>query len=178
MILGEGAPATVNASGGLYYLAGKITTPDVLTAHFEFPTCPLTWRHRIWGAQEYTPQVSNGIFFYGEKETVFVTDDRWETIPRGKEKERQQHQAPGDSGLAHMREFLAAVRSRNQPSCQVADGYLSTLCVKLAMISYDTGTKVRWNAQKETVENNAAAGKLLKRDYRKPWKHPHAGSGA
>jgi len=35
---------TVAAAGGLYYLKDKITTPDVLTAQFEFATCPLTWR--------------------------------------------------------------------------------------------------------------------------------------
>jgi predicted dehydrogenase len=71
VILGEGMPNSVSAAGGLYYLKDRITTPDVLTAHFEFGTCPLTWRHRIWGAEEYTPAVSNGIFLYGEKQTVF-----------------------------------------------------------------------------------------------------------
>ena len=63
---------------------GKITTPDTLTAHFEFERCPVVWRHRIWGAAEYAPEVSNGIFFYGEKDTVFVTDNRW-VIPGEKE---------------------------------------------------------------------------------------------
>ena len=82
VILGEGTPRTVSAAGGLYYLKDKITTPDVLTAHFEFASCPLTWRHRIWGAEEYAPEIANGIFFYGEKETIFVTDDRWEVIPQ------------------------------------------------------------------------------------------------
>jgi predicted dehydrogenase len=60
VILGETMPTAVSAGGGLYELKNKITTPDVLTAHFEFATCPLTWRHRIWGAEEYTPEVSNG----------------------------------------------------------------------------------------------------------------------
>jgi predicted dehydrogenase len=173
LMLGQGAPQAVSAAGGIYYLHENITTPDVLTSHFEFASCPLTWRHRIWGAEEYTPAVSNGIFFYGEKETIFVTDDRWEIIPRGKGKERQTHQARADAGVLHMAEFLDAVRTRKQPSCTIEDGHHSTVAVKLAMIAYDTGSKVTWDSQTETISGHPEAAKLLKRDYRKPWQHPH-----
>ncbi len=172
VILGEGAPRTVQAAGGLYYLKGKITTPDVLTAHFEFEQCPVVWRHRIWGAEEYTPEVSNGMFFYGEKETVFATDDRWVVIPRGRNKERKVNEAGSDSGGQHMAEFLQAVRERKPPSCSVEDALVSTTAVKLAMISYDTGAKVTWDAAAEQIVGNEAASKLLKRDYRAPWQHP------
>jgi predicted dehydrogenase len=173
VILGEGMPRTVTATGGLYFLKDKITTPDVLTAHFEFGSCPLTWRHRIWGAEEYLPEIANGIFLYGEKETVFVTDDRWEVIPRGKRKERQVHQARADAGLLHMTEFLQAVRSRQQPGCLAADAYASTAAVKLAMISYEVGSKVTWNSEAETIPDHPKAAKLLKREYRMPWRHPY-----
>jgi predicted dehydrogenase len=172
VILGEGTPKTVSASGGLYYLKDKITTPDVLTAHFEFATCPLTWRHRIWGAEEYAPEVSNGIFFYGEKETIFVTDDRWEVIPKGKAKEKQVNRANADAGKLHMAEFLNAVKTRQQPGCLIEDAYRSTAAVKLAMIAYDTGCRITWDAQQEQIPDNPAAAKLLQREYRKPWKHP------
>jgi predicted dehydrogenase len=174
VILGEGAPKSVTAAGGLYELNGRITTPDVLTAWFEFAGCPLAWRHRIWGAEEYNPEVSNGIFLYGEKETLFVTDDRWEVIPRGKNKERQVHEAKSDAGLLHMKEFLNAVRTRQQPGCKIEDGYASTVSVKLAMISYDVGGKVAWDPAQEQILNNEPAAKLLKRDYRAPWKHPYS----
>jgi predicted dehydrogenase len=174
VILGEGMPKAVTAAGGLYYLNGRITTPDVLTAHFEFANCPLTWRHRIWGAEEYNPEVSNGIFFYGEKETIFVTDERWEVIPRGKNKERQVHEAKANAGLLHMKEFLNAVRTRQQPGCKIEDAYASTTAVKLAMISYDTGCKITWDSQQEQIVNNETAAKLLRREYRTPWKHPYS----
>jgi len=176
VILGEGMPTTVTATGGLYALEGKITTPDVLTAHFEFPTCPLTWRHRIWGAEEYTPDISNGVLFYGEKQTIFVTDDRWEIIPRGRGKERQVQKPTGDAGALHMADFLQAVRTRQAPACVAEDAYASTAGVKLAMISYETGAKVAWNAAKEQIEGNPAASALLKRDYRAPYRHPFAGA--
>jgi predicted dehydrogenase len=175
VILGETAPRTVTAAGGLYFLKGKITTPDVLTAHFEFARCPVTWRHHIWGAEEFTPETNNGIFFYGEKETIFVTDNKWIVIPRGKNKERKVNEVKADAGTLHMAEFLNAVRERKQPGCTPADAHLSTTTVKLAMIAYDTGAKIRWDAKAEQIIGNANAAKLLKRDYRAPWQHPWRG---
>jgi predicted dehydrogenase len=172
VILGEGMPRTVSAAGGLYYLRDRITTPDVLHAHFEFATCPVTWRHRIWGAEEYNPEVSNGIFFFGEKETIFVTDDRWETIPRGKSNERKVQRAQTDTGGLHMAEFLNAVRTKQKPGCPIEDAYASTATVKLAMIAYDMGSKIVWDSGREQIVGNPAAAQLLKRDYRSPWKHP------
>jgi predicted dehydrogenase len=174
VILGESHPRSVSAAGGLYALNGKITTPDVLTAHFEFASCPLTWRHRIWGAEEYAPEVSNGIFFYTDKETIFVTDERWEIIPRGKGKERQRQEAKADAGTLHMAEFLKAVRTRQPAGCLIEDAYVSTTAVKLAMIAYDTGSKIIWDSKTEQIVGNPAASLLLERDYRKPWKHPFA----
>jgi len=175
VMLNTGAPKAVTAAGGLYQLKGKITTPDVLTAHFEFEACPLTWRHRIWGAAEYDPNVANGVFIYGENGTIFTTDDRWELMPRGKGAERQVKKAGVDAGGLHMAEFLKAVRSRQQPGCSIEDAHLSTTAVKLAMISYDTEAKVVWDAAAEQILGNPSAQKLLKRDYRAPYQHPYAG---
>lgn len=174
-ILDLSAPRTVAATGGIYQFKDKITTPDILTAHFEFEQCPVTWRHRMWGAEEYTPEVANGIFFYGDKETVFVTDDRWVAIPRGKGKDRKVNEARSDAGKDHVAEFLTAVRTRQQPSCRIEDAHLSNTTVKLAMLAYDTGTKLTWDGQTEQVIGNAAANQLVKRDYRAPYRHPAQG---
>lgn len=173
VILSEGMPQAVSAAGGLYALKGKITTPDVLSANFEFPNCPVGWKHRIWGAEEYAPEISNGIFFYGEKETLFVTDDRWEVLPKGKGKEKQVNKVSSDAGKLHMTEFLSAVRHRQPPGCLIEDAFCSTAAVKLAMIAYDTGYRISWDAKQEEILDHPAASKLLLREYRKPWKHPY-----
>lgn len=174
-ILGETTPHAVQASGGIYYFKDKITTPDILTVQFDFDTCPVFWRHRMWGAQEYTPEVANGIFLYGENGTIFVTDRRWVLIPKDKNKERIEHKAGADMAAAQMAEFLDAVRSRKQPGCTIEDGYRSTVAVKLAMIAYDVGRKIVWDAKAEQIVGDPAAAKLLKRPYRAPWKHPYTG---
>jgi predicted dehydrogenase len=174
-ILGETMPRSVQAAGGIYYFKNKITTPDTLTAHFDFDTCPVIWRHRIWGAQEYSPEVSNGIFFYGEKGTVFVTDRKWIIIPKGKNEPHKVNEVSADMGKEHMAEFLEAVQTRKQPPCTTEEGYHSTATVKLAMIAYDVESKITWDMQSQTITDNPRAAKLMQRDYRKPWRHPYKG---
>jgi predicted dehydrogenase len=171
-MMGATAPKSIQAAGGNYHFKDQITTPDTLTVQWEFPDFVLTWRHRIWGAEEYAPEVNNGIFLYGEKETVFVTDDRWITIPRGKGKERQVHEVRGDLGVLHMAEFLEAVRTRTKPGCTTDEAYGSTAAVQLGAIAYETGSKVLWDAGTEQIAENPAAARLLKREYRAPWRHP------
>jgi predicted dehydrogenase len=175
MILGESAPTFVDAAGGLYQYKGKITTPDTLTAHFEFDRCPVVWRHRLWGAAEYSPEVSNGIIFYGDKATVFVTDSRWIVIPNEKGAERKTFEVKGDPGLKHVANWLDAIRSRKQPMCTPEDGFVSTATVQLAMLSYKTGSRVIWDRSREMIVGNPQAAKLLKREYRAPYRHPYAG---
>jgi predicted dehydrogenase len=172
-ILGLTMPRSVQAMGGLYQYKDKITTPDTLTVQFDFDACSVVWRHRIWGAQEYTPEVSNGIFFYGEKGTLFVTDDRWIVVPKDKNRLREEHKAAADLGTAHMAEFLRAVRDRKPPGCTVQEGYRSTATVKLAMIAYDVGAKIAWDEKSQQIIDNPKAAELLKRPYRAPWKHPY-----
>jgi predicted dehydrogenase len=173
-ILGLSMPKQITAAGGLYALAGKITTPDTLTAHFEFAQCPLVWRHRIWGAAEWAPEVNNGIFFYGEKETVFVSDNRWVAVPREKGKQRRVTDTQSDAGALHMGDFLDCVRTRRTPVCQPEDAWWSTTAVQLAMISYRAGTAVNWDLGREKIVDNAKAAPLLKRAYRAPYIHPYA----
>jgi len=174
-IMRQPAPRAVQAAGGLLVMKDRITTPDTLNVSFEFEDCPLYWRHRIWGAAEYTPALNNGLFLYGENETIFVTDDTWEIIPRGRGREREVRRARTDAGGLHMADFLDAVRTRRQPACTIEDGYRSTTAVQLAMIAYETGAPVAWDATREQITNNAEGAKLLKREYRAPWQHPWRG---
>lgn len=152
-----------------------ITTPDILTAHWEFAQCPVTWRHHIWGAAEYAPEVENGIFFYGEKETVFATDNKWIVIPRDRKAQRKVTEVQTDAGTKHMEDFLQAVQTRRAPVCQPEDAFCSAATVQLAMIAYQTGAKLTWDAPTEQIVGHPAAAKLLKRDYRAPWQHPWKG---
>ncbi len=175
MVLGLDQPKWVEAAGGTYHYKGKITTPDTLTAHFEFDRCPVVWRHRLWGSAEYSPETQNGAFYYGDKATVFAGDQRWMVIPkeRGVERKVYDIKPPTDMGLLHMQEWLAALRGQGKPSCTVEDAWKSTAMVQLAMIAYDVRRTIVWDAAGAKIVNDAAAGKALLRPYRAPYKHPY-----
>jgi hypothetical protein len=78
-----------------------------------------------------------------------------------------------DSSLLHIQNWLEAVGARKQASVVPEEGFRSTANVQMAMIAYKTGSRVVWDKQKEQILNNPAAAKLLKREYRAPYKHPH-----
>lgn len=183
VILGEKTPKAVTSAGGLYYLKGKITTPDTLTAQFEFERCPVAWRHRIWGAVEYSPEVSNGIFLYGEKETVFVSDGKWIVIPKAKGEQRREMPAKvtGDGmQVKALGQWLAAARSHNPHAvaCTPEDAFHSTTTVQLGTIAYETGARVEWDAASARINGNAEAARLLLRPYRAPYRHPYTAGRA
>jgi predicted dehydrogenase len=175
-MLSLGAPRLVSAAGGIYHYKGRITTPDTLTAHFEFEQCPVVWRHRLWGSTEIDPAFSNGVFVYGEKGTVFATDARWIHFPKEKGAERKvtEFRPLPDLGMKHVAEWLEAIRQGRQPGCPPDDAFLSTSTVQLGMIAYKVGRAVQWDAASCRILNDPAAGKLLLRPYRAPYKHPFA----
>ena len=72
----------------------------------------------------------------------------------------------------HLGDFLDGVRQRKPASCTIADAHLSTSAVKLAMIAYETGARLAWDAQSEQITNSPEAAKLLQRAYRAPYQHP------
>jgi hypothetical protein len=71
-----------------------------------------------------------------------------------------------------MADFLDAVTTRRQPVCPIADALKSTATVQLAMISYETRSRVDWDESKGEIVDNPPAAQLLRRAYRDPWVHP------
>ncbi len=174
LVLGETAPKAVSAAGGIFQHRGRITTPDTLNVTFEFERCPVTWRHRLWGSTEYTPEINNGIMFFCENGSVFAADNRWIEIPKDPKVQRTVHQVQGNMSNLHMGEFLESVRTRQPAGTTVADAHLTTSTVKLAMIAYEVGSRLVWDAAKEDFVGNPAASALLKHTYRAGYTHPHS----
>lgn len=172
MMLNLSTPKQITAAGGIYQYKDVITTPDTLTVHFEFDELPVVWRHRLWGASEFTPEISNGVLLYGEEATVFASDGKWIVIPKRKGAEPEEHEAPSDMGTLHMANFLDAVRDQSPLACPIDQGFMATTTVQLGMIAYESNSVVQWDQSSEGIPGNAAAARLLLREYRSPWKHP------
>lgn len=174
-IMGEGMPLEFNTSGGILAMQGQITTPDTLTSRMTFASVPVVWQHRLWGNGDVTNEFNNGIFFYGEKGTIFAEDNKVVIFPTGSGAKREDISLPEPQMQDnHVKNFLDAVRLKDKSliSCTPEDAFQSTATVQLAMISYYSGTTVKWDSQKKEIINNPEATKLLRREYRGKLVHP------
>ena len=69
----------------------------------------------------------------------------------------------------HVRNFLDCVKSRATPIAELESAHrVSTMC-HLANLSLRLGRKIRWDAAREDVVDDAEASSHLTRPYRAPW---------
>lgn len=174
-IMGFGMPRSFETTGGLIALKGKITTPDTLHAILNFEECPLIWQHRLWGSGDLNTRFNNGVFFYGEKATLFASDRRLTLMPAGRNQQQEDMDVPTEGMQEkHVASFLNAVKAKDKSllSCPIEDAFQSTASVQLAMASYYSGGMVEWDAENKKIKGNKKAAKLLARPYRDGYKRP------
>jgi predicted dehydrogenase len=174
-IMNEEMPEEFIATGGIYVLKDQITTPDTLTATMAFRNAPVIWQHRLWGNGKANMEFSNGIFFHGDKGTLFAEDSKIVIFPEGKNAQREDLPVQTEHMQEnHVGNFLTAVRNKDKCliSCTPEEAFKSTATVQLAMIAYNTGSIVKWDQQKKEITGNPEESALLKRDYRGNYKHP------
>ncbi len=175
MVMDLGTPVSVQSTGGIVVHKGKITTPDTLHVRMDFDTCPIIWKHRMWGAGDLHPEFNSGYTFYGDEATMYGDFKRLIIQPKGKGKEREIIEVPTPGVMANdLETFLEAVQTRDKSHilCPIEDGFQSTSAVQLAMISYYTKNKVEWDQDKMTIPDNEEAARLLARPYRGDYERP------
>jgi predicted dehydrogenase len=190
-MLNLGWPKSVSSSGGILVdKSSKSNITDTQTATFEFPEYPVVWTHRTYGHPP-DPQYPWGLTIYGEKGTLKASVMSYDFIPVDKnaqpihkdvtyeleqypedktEKDLERHVAPAIR--RHMQDFLRAIEKRSRPVADIEEGHISTASCVLANLSLKLGRTLQWDAAKGRVVNDAEANKLLRREYRRPWKHP------
>ncbi|MBY0232678.1 MAG: Gfo/Idh/MocA family oxidoreductase [Gemmataceae bacterium] len=192
-MLGLGWPTTVSSTGGILVdKKSKANISDTQAATFDFGGLPVTWQHRTWGDPPDRERHPWGATIYGEKGTLELSVWGYKFSPRGgkpverkvrmeldkypedkTEKELEKHVAPAIRG--HMLDFLAAIDKRTKPVADIGEGHISTAACILANLSMDLKRSLAWDAEKHAVKGDDEANKRLKREYRKPWKHPAEG---
>ena len=174
-IMNFGMPGAFESNGSLELLKDKITTPETLNATLFFDACPVIWQHRFWGPGDLNPQYNNGVFFYGEKGTLFAADQKVVIQPAGKDAvQKELTIASPEMQDNHVADFINAVKANDKSmiSCKIEDAFQSTATVQLAMISYYTNSKVIWDADKLEIVKNETASELLARPYRRTYSRP------
>jgi predicted dehydrogenase len=115
-----------------------------------------------------------GTTFEGEKGVVYVTRGKIE-VTIGGEKVADPYKLPtGDTKLyvsnGHHGDWLACIKSRKNPICDVEIGHRSATVCHLGNIAVRTGKKIVWDPKAETITNDKDAAAMLSKEYRTPWK--------
>ena len=70
----------------------------------------------------------------------------------------------------HQGNFLDCVKSRKPTITPVEAAHHSAIPGHLGLIALLVGRKLRWDPKSEAILGDAEASKLLRREYRAPWK--------
>ncbi len=167
---GDVAPKSVTALGGRYFVQDNTETPDTLQVTYEYAGGFLAaYEYRACNAHPLFDR-SYGTAFYGAQGTVFVDRSLYQVLPeKDSALEARTVKASNDSHAAHWANFIACVKSRQKPICDIEIGARSTVMCLLANVALRSGRKLDWDeAHWTTVQPEARA--LLTRAYRAPWK--------
>ena len=151
---------------------GIANTPKWIDVDFRFKDLDVYWTTtppNVPGADK----MHIGAHFEGEKGTL-TCDYEARKITLGNESMDDISEVPQiiPRSPGHQRNFLDAVKSRNQPESNLEYARGMTLPMHLALISFRLKRKLTWDSQNEEFVNDPAANFLLSRDYRSPWLLP------
>jgi predicted dehydrogenase len=190
-------PTAVTSVGGRYCLQDNGETPDTQDALIEYPGMTAIWSHReactgktqaglefcgpkgsltvsrsgfvLTGDRKIPPENAvpqfAGAHPVGGPQRVEQTgpEESWTKSIEDKSGDAREQLR------LHVRNFLDCVRSRKEPNADLESGHqVATVC-HLANISLRLGRRVRWDAAREEIIDDAEAARMLVRPYRAPW---------
>jgi len=166
-----GAPKSVSAVGGRFFVTDATETPDTVEAVLEYPELTFHYTYH----KEPLPGLDHmggiGCVFQGTEATLVTNYEKHEIYVEGKKVDdfpRPEASIPDSPG--HLREFIDAIKNRDlETTCNVGYGHRVTKNGHIANIAYRTGDKIYWDDHLEKAVGNDNVNKLLGRVFRKPW---------
>jgi predicted dehydrogenase len=198
-------PTAVTSAGGRHCLQDNGETPDAQDALIEYPGFTALWSHReacagqtpagleICGSKGSLTISRQGYVLAGDRKVVpeNAVPQFAGAHPVGGPTRVPQTGPPDTwakgiedkSGDAreqfklHARNFLDCVKSRQEPVSDLESGHrVATVC-HLANLSLKLGRRLRWDAAREEIVDDAEASRMLVRPYRAPWEKELKGLG-
>jgi predicted dehydrogenase len=118
--------------------------------------------------------IGSGTKFIGDKGFVWVDRGRFESSQEewNSWKEVPQNLRKVETYLSkdHYRNFLDCVKSRKPTISPVETAHHSAIPGHLGLIAMMVKRKIKWDAAKEVIVGDEEASKMLRREYRSPWK--------
>jgi predicted dehydrogenase len=166
------APTRIVAAGGKLFYDDDQETPDTLIVTYEFPTCSVTWEHRVWSRG-----TGEGAAVYGEHGTLILDRAGWHVEKGIEATDKGDSASDTVEGTVHQRNFIDCIKSSSgtsvkRPNADIEEGHKSTRLCHLGNISFRTGRAIRFDARTETCLEDPEANRLLGRSYREPFEVP------
>jgi predicted dehydrogenase len=182
--LGVKHPSRVSAIGGHFMFDDDQQTPNTMVANFEFDEGGkkkmLVFEVRHWmtnheagigegGKKKDSNTVGNT--FYGSKGYLAIDGYGQYKTWLGRDQEPGPSRNEDGNNWAN---FIEAVRSRKQSdlNAPIEEGYMSTVLVHLANISYRLGRTLEFDAQNLSCKGDPEATRMFTRQYRAPFVVP------
>jgi predicted dehydrogenase len=167
-------PSEISAQGGKLYLQDNRETPDTLQVTYQYPGFVCVYENRECNGARLDGH-GYGICFHGSLGTMFLDRAGFEIVPEKTSKginkcEPFAEKSSNNHNLAHSRNFLDCIKSREVPICDIEIGHHSTSVAQLGNIAYRTKSHLLWDTKNEEFKGNKQASNLLSIKYRKPWK--------
>lgn len=172
----EKGPRKVSSTGDRHIRRDNTEMPDTQVATFEFEDFTACWEHRYYAAN-HSEKHNIGCYFYGT-EGVFHMGwlDGWNFYPANGGPVVHEDPQLDDPDQQNIRglwsNLLDCIKSGERPVCDIEIGHRSSNMSLLAMLSLKHGKSVEWDPNKEIIVGDEAASRLLRREYRSPWKYP------
>ncbi|UCD30120.1 MAG: Gfo/Idh/MocA family oxidoreductase [Planctomycetota bacterium] len=183
--MGVDAPITAMGLGDKFAFESNTQWPDTFNGACEYPPGPVAKRGFLMtyiyrGNNYYSPMGSNhGKVFYGDNAALILSRRGYQI----KSQTRNGKQVVEEKALAashdyetstasHLRHFFDCVRTREKSYSNIEIGHRASNPGHLMNIAWRVGRKIRWDAAKELVIDDAQANTWLTKHYRKPWTLP------
>jgi predicted dehydrogenase len=172
--LGMTAPTTVTSGGGKFAFDDDQETPDTQIATFQAGDTLLVYEMRLWSPYG-EHGFDNGNVFYGETGYMVLGDDGYKLYEKGDKLVESSRKPKGRGEDDHQANFVACIKSRSRPNCDIEEGHRSALLCHLGNIAHRVGRTIRFDPQGESIPGDPEAARLLSRTYRDPWTLPRIG---
>ena len=116
---------------------------------------------------------AGGTTFKGDKGLIFVTRGKIEVTLNGEVVDAAKLPATEvklEVSGNHHKNWLECIKSRKPPICDVEIGHRSATVCHLGNIALRSVAAITWDPVKEEIVGNAAAAKMVTKEYRQPWK--------
>jgi len=170
-----GAPRQISGMGAKLYFDDDQQTPDTMNITYGYGDKLIQFEQRLWNRYRLEGS-ENTVAVYGDQGMAQV--GRWQgghhefRVFDNAGKLVHSDREPSPDFNHHARNFIDCIKSRKQPAADIEAGHLSTVLCHLGNIVARTGRAIRYDARGERVVDDAAAQRLVSREYRRHWSTP------